>query len=225
MQLLLNINKRLYFTLSKAEWTYVLLGGRGRQGGVGERGLSCSGHISSQGLGTAPGPVWWLLEEEAGWQLCWEQPEVRSIEGWEVRPAQFCSSHSRTNLLNSPNARQCHSICPKTNCDLEAGRLCWASRLMQASSWIPKGPWAGESPSGSPGVAKSTHRQHVLRGWGHRPLAQGGKLAWQSLFCWAPLAGAALPSALEIWSGLSAGEAVCSEGPACLQNPRILPVS
>lgn len=26
MQLLLNINKRLYFTLSKAEWTYVLLG-------------------------------------------------------------------------------------------------------------------------------------------------------------------------------------------------------
>lgn len=99
--------------------------------------------------------------------------------------------------------------------------------VMQASSWSPKGPWVRESPSGCAARNCQVDSQAAFVGeagaTGH--LHPNGKLVWKSLFCWVPLPGAALPSALEIRAGISVGETGCSEGPACLQHPHILPVS
>lgn len=88
---------------------------------------------------------------------------------WGPSGSLFCSSHKRTNSLDSPNPHLCRRICPKTNYHQEAllGIL-----FHEDTSWIPKGLWVGESPCRCAAwMCQVESGQQVLPGQGHRPFA------------------------------------------------------
>lgn len=81
--------------------------------------------------------------------------------------SQFCSSHRRTYSLDSPNLHQCHHIRPGSQ-EALLGILSHAG-----TSWIPKGPWVGESPRRCAAwMGQVGHRQHGRPGQGNGPFAR-----------------------------------------------------